>query len=386
MGDATSIAPTNAAPEVGITRVVSIPAVVVLPAPFGPSRPKISPPRTLRLSASTAAKSVPALDRGSTRPCGSPRASRSPPASAGGGRRAPVLDCVARVPSLPNLLRSRYHQATLNGGHRQDRQELRALSHRRSRRTIRENPTHTAYGISLAHSSTWSSLGRIESEEILPGITIHADSGVTGNFRSPVRRRARRGVGGGGGGGGRGGRDAGGAEWRPSRRAPRSPFEQRSSGARSILDRRAATPCGVRPQPTASILTAGHRRRSAASRPVQVDAGDLGMTRLRRIPELEHRDWVGHVIRVRPECRRAAHGRAAAPCARARVGGKLGRDEPDERLGARMVRSWGIPHHRPRLGHRQRAALYDAAGSPRRQRGDHGGAPRAPICARSRRC
>ena len=30
-------------PTVGITRVVSMPAVVVLPAPFGPSRPKISP-------------------------------------------------------------------------------------------------------------------------------------------------------------------------------------------------------------------------------------------------------------------------------------------------------------------------------------------------------
>ena len=36
--------PTHALrPSVGITRVVSMPTVVVLPAPFGPSRPKISP-------------------------------------------------------------------------------------------------------------------------------------------------------------------------------------------------------------------------------------------------------------------------------------------------------------------------------------------------------
>ena len=39
----TSMPPTMALPLVGITRVVSIPTVVVLPAPFGPSRPKISP-------------------------------------------------------------------------------------------------------------------------------------------------------------------------------------------------------------------------------------------------------------------------------------------------------------------------------------------------------
>ena len=35
-------------PPVGMTRVVSMPAVVVLPAPFGPSRPKISPRSTVR--------------------------------------------------------------------------------------------------------------------------------------------------------------------------------------------------------------------------------------------------------------------------------------------------------------------------------------------------
>ncbi len=46
----------------------------------------------------------------------------------------------------------------------------------------RENPTHTANGIGLAHFDI-ERLGLEEGEEILPGITIHADSGVTGNFR-----------------------------------------------------------------------------------------------------------------------------------------------------------------------------------------------------------
>jgi hypothetical protein len=46
----------------------------------------------------------------------------------------------------------------------------------------RENPTHTAYGIGLAHFDM-ERLGFEEGEEILPGITIHADAGVTGNFR-----------------------------------------------------------------------------------------------------------------------------------------------------------------------------------------------------------
>ena len=46
----------------------------------------------------------------------------------------------------------------------------------------RENPTHTAYGIGLAYFDL-ERLGLDEGEEILPGITIHADSGVSGNFR-----------------------------------------------------------------------------------------------------------------------------------------------------------------------------------------------------------
>src|SRR5262245_51908708 len=46
--------PTKARPLVGITRVVSMPAVVVFPAPLGPRRPKISPWCTSRSSSSTA--------------------------------------------------------------------------------------------------------------------------------------------------------------------------------------------------------------------------------------------------------------------------------------------------------------------------------------------
>jgi hypothetical protein len=46
----------------------------------------------------------------------------------------------------------------------------------------RENPTHSAYGIGLAHFDM-ERLGFEEGEEVVPGITIHADDGVTGNFR-----------------------------------------------------------------------------------------------------------------------------------------------------------------------------------------------------------
>ena len=46
----------------------------------------------------------------------------------------------------------------------------------------RENPTHTAWGIGLAHFDL-ERLGFEEGEEVLPGITIQADGGVTGNFR-----------------------------------------------------------------------------------------------------------------------------------------------------------------------------------------------------------
>src|SRR5207237_5554996 len=50
----TSMPPTKARPLVGMTRVVNMPAVVVFPAPFGPSKPKISPRCTARSSSSTA--------------------------------------------------------------------------------------------------------------------------------------------------------------------------------------------------------------------------------------------------------------------------------------------------------------------------------------------
>ncbi len=46
----------------------------------------------------------------------------------------------------------------------------------------RENPTHTAYGIGMSPFDL-ERLGFDEGEEILPGIRIEADAGVTGNFR-----------------------------------------------------------------------------------------------------------------------------------------------------------------------------------------------------------
>ena len=46
----------------------------------------------------------------------------------------------------------------------------------------RENPTHTAHGIGVAHFDM-ERLGFEEGEEVLPGITIHVDGGVSGNFR-----------------------------------------------------------------------------------------------------------------------------------------------------------------------------------------------------------
>jgi hypothetical protein len=46
----------------------------------------------------------------------------------------------------------------------------------------RENPTHTANGIGLAHFDI-ERLGLEEGEQILPGIVLQADGGVTGAFR-----------------------------------------------------------------------------------------------------------------------------------------------------------------------------------------------------------
>jgi hypothetical protein len=46
----------------------------------------------------------------------------------------------------------------------------------------RENPTHTAYGIGLSYFDL-ERLSLEEGEEILPGIKICVDGGVSGNFR-----------------------------------------------------------------------------------------------------------------------------------------------------------------------------------------------------------
>ncbi len=46
----------------------------------------------------------------------------------------------------------------------------------------RENPTHTAWGVGLSHFDM-ERLGFEEGEEIIPGITIQTDGGVSGNFR-----------------------------------------------------------------------------------------------------------------------------------------------------------------------------------------------------------
>src|ERR1700739_593949 len=46
----------------------------------------------------------------------------------------------------------------------------------------RENPTHTAWGIGLSHFDM-ERLGCDEGEEIIPGIKIQTDGGVSGNFR-----------------------------------------------------------------------------------------------------------------------------------------------------------------------------------------------------------
>jgi hypothetical protein len=57
----TSMPATKARSPVGITVVVSIPIVVDLPAPFGPSRPKNSPASIARSTPSTAVTEPPWL-------------------------------------------------------------------------------------------------------------------------------------------------------------------------------------------------------------------------------------------------------------------------------------------------------------------------------------
>lgn len=46
----------------------------------------------------------------------------------------------------------------------------------------RENPTHHSWGIGMAHFDI-ERLGLEEGEEILPGLVLQADGGVTGQFR-----------------------------------------------------------------------------------------------------------------------------------------------------------------------------------------------------------
>jgi len=46
----------------------------------------------------------------------------------------------------------------------------------------RENPGHHTWGIGMSHFDI-ERLGLEEGEEILPGIVLQADGGVTGNFR-----------------------------------------------------------------------------------------------------------------------------------------------------------------------------------------------------------
>ena len=90
-----------------MTRVVSIPAVVVLPAPLGPSRPNISPPLTLRLSLSTAAKSVPAYTLvNSTVRMTSPAWPSLRTSAAVEAKGGFSTGCVSAI--VPNIQRSRY--------------------------------------------------------------------------------------------------------------------------------------------------------------------------------------------------------------------------------------------------------------------------------------
>jgi len=46
----------------------------------------------------------------------------------------------------------------------------------------RENPTHHTWGIGMAHFDI-ERLGLEDGEDILPGIVLQADGGVTGQFR-----------------------------------------------------------------------------------------------------------------------------------------------------------------------------------------------------------
>ena len=178
----------------------------------------------------------------------------------------------------------------------------------------RENPTHTAYGIGLAHFDM-ERLGLEEGEEILPGITIHADGGVTGNFRvlcdGEHDEDAQRGRGAGGRGGDRHAGDPGLLAPGPQRRsrltsgrlsrrdstASRLPAAHARDHPHQRLDRRARQPVagrrpqdrarGSRPAPAArpaamsrciELPSVAWARSSSPSAPLGVDiAGALGL-------------------------------------------------------------------------------------------------------------
>src|SRR5690242_673833 len=92
----------------------------------------------------------------------------------GGSPRSPLLtSCGARSPALRCW---RAMDATGKIAKNLERFAQAVAAH------DRENPTHTAYGIGLAHFDL-ERLGLEEGEEILPGIRIEVDGGVSGNFR-----------------------------------------------------------------------------------------------------------------------------------------------------------------------------------------------------------
>src|SRR5262245_33290186 len=117
----TSDPATHAWPEVRVTRVVRMPMVVVLPAPFGPSRPKNSPRRISRsrpwsatMPAGAAADGVPGAGVPDADGPAAPAAAGAPagPAVAAGepagpaladGRVPPVADFALLAADFPRL-------------------------------------------------------------------------------------------------------------------------------------------------------------------------------------------------------------------------------------------------------------------------------------------
>ena len=172
----------------------------------------------------------------------------------------------------------------------------------------RENPTHTAYGIGLAHFDM-ERLGFEEGEEILPGITIHADSGVTGNFRVLCDGQHDEERDGGRGGG----VEAVATRGAPGRRSPGAVSRWPSASASASVQR-ARRDAGARgdhrhePLDRRAVASRGARRRAAprpGSRPARAGA------RRRCRAASSCRAW-----RARAELAERIAGRVAAPSAR----------------------------------------------------------------------